>query len=169
MTHAQSVEASRVTMQTKHARYRQRGTVLIVAMVILSGATILSLAALNTSIMELRMAGNVEAQASTFQTGAAAIDFVIADTSNLPTSGPLNTPTTVSLTDSLFAVQSGDSIVATATRYEDCAPPPRARSGSSITAFSAFAYDVSADVNKNASGLGSASMAQGYVLLGPKC
>jgi Tfp pilus assembly protein PilX len=138
-------------------------------MVILAGATILSLAAVNTSIMEMRMAGNVEAQGSTFQLGAAAVDYVLSDLSNLPSTGPLNLPVSVTLADSLFTVASGDSVVATATRTEDCAAPPRARSGSSITAFSAFGYEIAAAINKNSSGFGSSSMAQGYVLLGPKC
>lgn len=148
---------------------RQSGAVLLVSLILLIVATTISLSAVSTSIMELRMAGNAEASMDAMQTALAAVDFTIADPDHLPTSGPLLVPAPVNLTESLFDTGAGDSITATATRLQDCAPPPRARSGSSLTAFSAFAYEITADVNRNQSGQGRGTVAQGYILLGPKC
>ena len=147
----------------------QRGSVLFVALLILIGATAISLSAVNTSVMELRMAGNAEAATDTFQTALAAIDFTISDSTNLPTSGPLHQPKAVTLNGSMFQTSAGDTISASASRVDDCAAPPRARSASSLTAFSAFAYEIDATIERNASGQGRGAMTQGYILLGPKC
>jgi Tfp pilus assembly protein PilX len=148
-----------------HRHPSQRGLALIVALIILAGVTLISLAGVNTSTMELRMALNEEAKGDTFQTALAALDFVIADSANLPATGPLFTPVNVALTGAPFEAND----VASAARIEDCAPPPRARSATSLMAFSAFEYEVSSDIDRNQIGMGHAAMAQGYILLGPKC
>lgn len=154
---------------------RQQGTALMVAMIILTGITLLSLAGANTSILELRMARNTEATATTQQTALAVLDFIISDDTNLPVTGPLDTPVPVTLPDDpgvpgeLFDTVAGESITATASRLIDCAPPPRARLASSLTSYSAFVYEASVTIDKNATGNGRAGMAQGYILLGPKC
>ncbi len=162
---------------------KQQGTALMVAMVILIGITLLSLAGANTSILELRMARNTEATATTQQTALAAIDFIVSDDANLPTTGALGAPQTVTLPQNttaydgeLFDCRDGDcsdgageEITATATRIADCMPPPRARLASSLTSYSAFVYEAAATIDKNATGNGRSGMAQGYILLGPKC
>jgi hypothetical protein len=156
-------------------KWRQQGTALMVAMIVLIGISLLSLAGANTSILELRMARNTEATATTQQTALATIDFIINDDTNLPATGPLYTPVTVALPDDpgvpgeLFDTVAGESIDATATRISDCMPPPRARLASSLTSYSAFGYEAAATVDKNATGNGSSGMLQGYILLGPKC
>jgi type IV pilus assembly protein PilX len=66
------------------ASSRQRGATLVVSLLLLIAITVLSTTAVSMSVMELRMSGNVEANANTFQTGAAAVDFVLSDISNLP-------------------------------------------------------------------------------------
>jgi hypothetical protein len=148
---------------------RQRGTALLVAMVLLLGVTLISLASVNGSMAELRMASNVEGNTNTFQTGLGAIDFVISDTSHLPTTGPLGVPAPVTVSGSPFSVTGSDSITAAAARIEDCAPPPRATAASSLIGLSAFSYEVTVQVNKNDSGMGQGAMTQGYIVLGPKC
>jgi len=154
----------------------QRGTALLVAMVLLLGVTLISLASVNGSMAELRMASNVEGNTNTFQTALAAIDFVISDMSHLPTTGELGVHQPVSLPSDHIAEPKtpfiqihGDSITATAARIQDCAPPPRATAASSLIGLSAFSYEVSVQVNKNGSGMGQDDMTQGYVVLGPKC
>ena len=157
------------------SKSKQQGTALMVSMIILIGITLLSLAAANTSILELRMARNTEAKATTQQTTLAAIDFIVSDDANLPATGPLNSPVSVTLPDDpgvpgeVFDTVGGETITATAMRISDCAPPPRARLASSLTSYSAFVYEAAATVDKNATGNGRSGMAQGYVLLGPKC
>lgn len=148
---------------------RMRGAILVLVMVVLTGATLLALASMDAGILELRMSGTVESAGRNFQLGQAAIDFTLSDSTNLPTSGPLNTPRPVTLSDALFTVTSGDSIKADATRLEDCAIPPRSKNASSLRAFSAFKYEINAAIEKNSTGEGRAEMTQGYLLLGPKC
>lgn len=152
---------------------RQRGVALIVALIVLMGVTLISLAGAGQSAMELRMARNLDAAGNSFQAAESIIDLILqnADTT-LPTTGALLIPSDVTSTlpdVPVFATSGGETISATTVRLLDCAPPPRARSGSSITAFSAFAYEVIADVDRNATGNGRTGLAQGYMTLGPKC
>lgn len=156
-------------LRARPAARRQRGAVLIIAMLLLVAITVLSTTAVSMSIMEMRMSGNVEANANTFQTAVAAVDFVLSDVSNLPAVGPLNVPAAVTLSGSPFTVETGDAISASATRLADCGLPPRMTNATSMTAYSSFSYEVAADVSKNTAGMGQAGMVQGYMLLGPKC
>lgn len=177
-----------MAMKTQYgsfSRTRQKGTALMVALIILIGITLLSLAGVNTSILELRMARNTEATADTHQVAMAALDYVVGDESHLPTTGALNTPhdcddasaNVIALpTDNVFSCSDGDcnnnsgeEICATAARVADCAPPPRARLASSLTSYSAFNYEAQVDVDKNETGNGRTNMVLGYILLGPKC
>ena len=87
----------------------QKGVVLIVVLMMLIGITLISMAAVNTSVMELRMARNAEFGVNNFQTALSAIDFVISDPAHLPTLGPLMQTTPVPLTGTVFAVASGDT------------------------------------------------------------
>lgn len=149
--------------------HKQRGVTLLVVMLILIGISLISVASVNTSVMELRMARNAESTTNNYQTALATIDYVIADPSNLPTLGPLNQPATVTLTGAPFNTSTGDSLAASAMRIEDCAAPPRMVSATSMLAYSAFRYEITADLDKNASGMGQSGIVQGYLQLGPKC
>ena len=159
----------RVLPNSIDRRNRQRGITLLVVMLILIGISLISVASVNTSVMELRMARNAESTTNNHQTALATIDYVIADPSNLPTLGPLNQPTTVTLTGAPFNTATGESLVATATRIEDCAAPPRMVNATSMLAYSAFRFEITADLDKNASGMGQSGVVQGYLQLGPKC
>ena len=70
----------------------QAGAVLVLVLMMLIGITLISMATVNTSVMELRMARNAESGVNNFQTALSAIDFVISDPANLPTIGPLMVP-----------------------------------------------------------------------------
>ena len=148
---------------------KQKGAILVLVLVVFTGATLLVLASVDSGILELRMAGSVESTARNFQLGQAAIDFTLDDASNLPAAGPLNTPSNVTLDDAVFDVAGSGTVTATATRLEDCAPPPRSNRASSLTAFSSFKYEVNVSIVKNSSGEGQTEMTQGYLLLGPRC
>ena len=147
----------------------QRGVTLLVVMLMLIGISLISIASVNTSVMELRMARNAESTTNNFQTALATIDFVISNPANLPTVGPLNQPIAVALAGAPFVTSAGDSVSASATRIEDCGSPPRMRAASSMMAYSAFQYEITASLNKNASGMGQSGIVQGYLQLGPKC
>ena len=161
---------NRPTGTGKHAsRGRQSGAVLVVSLLLLMAVTVLSTTAVSTSIMELRMSNNTESNVNTFQTAMAAVDYVLSDVNNLPSSGPLNVPAAVTLAGAPFVVSSGEQINASARRVEDCGVPPRMSNATSMTAYSSFNYQVTAEVVKNNSGMGQAGMVQGYLLFGPKC
>lgn len=151
------------------SRSRQRGVVLVVVLMMLIGITLISMATLNTSVMELRMARNTEFGVNNFQTALSAIDFVITDPTNLPTVGPLMTPNQVTLTGSLFSATTGDTVTASAIRVAECGLPPRMRAANSLMAYSAFNYEITADIDKNLSGMGQTGVVQGYLQIGPKC
>jgi Tfp pilus assembly protein PilX len=150
-------------------RVRQSGAVLVVSLLMLAAIAVLSTTAVSMSTMELRMSNNMESNLNTFQTALAAVDFVLSDINNLPAAGPLNVPSAVTLAGTPFGVTSGEAISASASRIEDCAPPPRMSNATSMTAYSSFRYQVTADVVKNTSGMGQSSMVQGFLLFGPKC
>ncbi|MDH3377863.1 MAG: pilus assembly PilX N-terminal domain-containing protein [Gammaproteobacteria bacterium] len=63
-------------MKTMNLPNRQRGVALAVAMILLLGVTVVSVASLNTSLLELVMAGNEEARMSAFQKAQAGLDAV---------------------------------------------------------------------------------------------
>ena len=148
---------------------RQKGVALVVVLMMLIGITLVSMASLNTSVMELRMARNTESGVNNFQTALSAVDFVISDPANLPTVGPLKTPTSVTLTGSLFAVSTGDTVTASAIRVGECGLPPRMGAANSLMAYSAFDYEITANLDKNVSGMGRTGVVQGYLQMGPKC
>ena len=147
----------------------QKGVVLVVVLMMLIGITLISIAMVNTSVMELRMARNAESGVNNFQTALSAVDFVISDPANLPTVGPLMLPTAVSLAGSVFAVSAGDTVTASAVRVGECGLPPRMRAANSLMAFSAFEYEITANLDKNESGMGQTGVVQGYLRMGPKC
>ena len=148
---------------------RQKGVVLIVVLMMLIGITLISMATVNTSVMELRMARNAEFGVNNFQTALSAVDFVISDPANLPTLGPLMQTTPVPLTGSVFDTKAGDTVTVAAVRVGECGLPPRMRMANSLMAFSAFDFEITADLDKNASGMGQTGVVQGFVQLAPKC
>lgn len=147
----------------------ERGATLMVTLFLLMGIAIISIAAARTSVMQLRMASNAEAQSSTFQTAISAIDYTIEDPALLPTVGPLYEPAAVALTGPAFYANAGDIVDAAAARIEDCGAPPRARNATSLSAYSSFTYEITADIDRTDSGLGRSAVRHGLVLLGPKC
>ena len=43
------------------------------------------------------------------------------------------------------------------------------RAANSLKAYSAFNYEITADLDKNVSGMGQTGVVQGYLQMGPKC
>lgn len=58
---------------------RQQGTALVIALVLLLAVTLLSVAAVNTSVMEMRMAGADEERMQIMQATDSAVSFVVTD------------------------------------------------------------------------------------------
>lgn len=68
---------------------RQKGVVLVVAMVLLVAITLLSLAGISTTTLELMMATNQQARTDAFQQAEAGIDAVSRNLDNFAVSGPV--------------------------------------------------------------------------------
>ena len=66
-------------MKTMNLPNQQQGVALAVAMILLLGVTVVSLASLNTSLLELVMSGNEQARMSAFQKAQAGLDAVEAE------------------------------------------------------------------------------------------
>lgn len=67
--------------------HRQQGVVLVVALVLLVAITLLSLAGISTTTLELQMATNQQERVNAFQQAETGIDAVSADLNNFAVSG----------------------------------------------------------------------------------
>lgn len=68
---------------------RQRGVVLVVALVLLVAITLLSLAGISTTTLELMMATNQQERVNAFQQAEAGIDAIVSNLDNFPVTGPV--------------------------------------------------------------------------------
>lgn len=66
---------------------RQKGVVLVVALVLLVAITLLSLAGMSTTTLELLMATNQQSRVNAFQQAEAGLDAVGSNLDNFPVSG----------------------------------------------------------------------------------
>lgn len=71
-------------------RSAQQGAALLTALIMLIAVTLLSLASLGTSMMELRMSGNEESSMLAFQSAQAAVDAVIDQDEKSPSTAIKN-------------------------------------------------------------------------------
>lgn len=67
--------------------YRQNGVVLVVALVLLVAITLISLAGISTTTLELMMATTQQARTDAFQQAEAGIDAVSSNLDNFPVTG----------------------------------------------------------------------------------
>jgi hypothetical protein len=65
----------------------QRGTVMVVSLVLLVGVTLVSLSSIHTGLLELIMSGNEEARMTAFQKAQAGAESVLANESNFKVVG----------------------------------------------------------------------------------
>lgn len=160
---------------------RQRGAALFTALIMLIALSLVALASLGTSLLELRMSGNEEMAMSALQSAQAGVDVVVNDalsqqqfvvarggkgdtncynwptscTSTIPASSipaPVNTPA------HKFKI----------TQVLDRGEPPRSgRFATSAKLFSAAYFEVESQFDKSAAGQGKAVAAQGYLQLLP--
>lgn len=156
---------------TAPVQIQQRGTALVISLILLAGLTLMATEAVQTSVMSLKIARNGEEAAYAFQAAQSGIDYAMRDSSLLPMTGELNVPTPVEVTGTPFVVdtEAGETFEASAERTMDCGAPPRLSSGSSLLAYSTFSFRIAASVNRTATGRGQSSIRQGYLVLGPKC
>jgi type IV pilus assembly protein PilX len=80
-----------------NTRSSQQGAALLTALIMLIAVTLLSLASLGTSMMELRMSGNEESSMQAFQSAQAAVDALIDQDEKTPLTAFKNFAVTGSL------------------------------------------------------------------------
>lgn len=160
-------------------RSRQRGAVLVSALILLTIITLLSLSAMRVSITELRMAGNQEISVSSFQASQALSDAIIAAANSTPVIGDpgytICTGTGVAcnvenwrLPDGMFTDQLTTGVMnAVIVRLSPALRPPPRGIGSSADKFSAAAFSVTSTYDQADLGLGRDTVVEGILVLVP--
>jgi len=164
-----------------HTVCQQRGAALFTALIMLVALTLLALASLGTSLLELRMSGNEEMAMSAFQSAQAGVDVVIIDAiakepkiviarGNKGATNCYNVSgCTYTIPEDLIPppVKSNFSKL-TITQTDDLGPAPRSRRFStSAKLFSAAYFEVESRFDKSAVGQGQATIVEGFLHLLP--
>jgi Flp pilus assembly protein TadG len=156
---------------------KQRGAVMMVTLVFLVVLGIMALTSMQSSKLELRMAGNEAVRATAHQISQALIDAIIATPAMTPVIG--NTGFTLCTNGqpncdlaSLFMpgvlaadVAAGD-LMANGTLVAIGNPPPG--TGYSADDFEANFYTVNSTYDRSDEGLGRAAITQGIIILTQK-
>jgi len=158
---------------------RQSGSVLLVSIIFLLVLGLLGLASMSTSRIELRLANNTESQTSADQAVQALADVVVAIPAMTPIVGAagytLCTPGVSPCNNESIYMPAGDltaevdaghlwgSAVMTAPGNS---PPPRGL-GFSADKFTSTAFEVNAQFDRTAAGLGTANITQGILIVTP--
>lgn len=113
---------------------RQRGAALVVGLILLLVLTILAVSGMNTSTLELTMAGNVQYHQNAFQAAETGIDIAI-ESRSFSTATPNVLPVT--------ALTASDTTQAVTTFQTTTPVPDRAFSmGEDTGAIAAFHFDT---------------------------
>jgi type IV pilus assembly protein PilX len=136
---------------------RQQGAALVTGLIMLLVLTVLAVSGMNTSTLELTMAGNVQYQQNAFQAAETGIDIII-DNRNFTTVAPTVLPVTpLSPTDTTQSVAS----------FQNNTPVPDAAfsMGEDTGAVAAFHFDIVAVGNsaRNATSTNN----QSFYVVGP--
>jgi len=169
-------------LTTSH--HAQRGAALFTALMFLIVLTLISLAAMRSSTLEMRMANNDEARLTAFQRTQAIIDATIGEPDNIQVigdvgrrvctgSGPGDTPDGEDCTEYGIALMSdeydaevGDGTVKIAVTRLSPAEAPAPRSlGTSAAAYSVANFQVDALYDGSDDGLGRGRIVEGVMVL----
>lgn len=158
----------------------QRGAALFTALIILVAVTLVSLASLSTSLLELRMSANEEATMQAFEMAQAAIDDMISqgDDNFAVVGGPgykkctANSPdwancdqTAALVLDAPLSTAPNDHVVEIERQSGEVCPP-RALSTSCVKA-KAVLFSIASGYDKTLLGQGRADLEQGYMVVIP--
>lgn len=168
---------------THYVQVRQRGAVLFTALVFLVVVTLIALASIRSSTLELRMSLNEESRVNAFQRAQALTDVIIATPGTTPVVGAVGyricTPSpppgeVCDQTDlvipeaSLQAAVTAGHLSAVVERLgSERRPPPRGIE-SSVDKFGAAAFRVQSTYDRADEALGRAVLNEGVLVLVPK-
>lgn len=158
---------------------KQRGAALFMALIFLIIITLISLSAMRSSIMELRMANNSEQEAQAAQRAQAVIDATIANTANTPVIGGVDettclvgkagcTRSTIVLEDQATTFQDDlneGHIDVVVTRVAPLSKPAPRIQGYSLPNYSVATFEVAGTFDGSDDGEGKAEIVEGVLVL----
>lgn len=163
-----------------HQASSERGTVLVIVLLILATATLLSLRAVSQGTLQAKMAGAYESGLSALQAAESATDYVIDDFNTFQSElGNSTAPLVINQTGTRDTIetrpamefQTGDVITVTlqkqAVAGRECLGAPRIKKASSVINFARFDYNIESQVDRTANGNGGAHLYRGFTMLAP--
>lgn len=158
-------------MSRRQANPRQKGSTLFLTLIMLVVLTIISLATLGTSLMELRMSNNAEAGMAAGEGAQSIMEAVIHDDSNFGLTGNIgstNCTSNVTCTTNTVAVpapfDSGSTVIITRLSDTDC-PYRNTTQATSCATNKAALFDVYSKLDRSGYGQGRAEGNHGYISL----
>lgn len=164
-------------MKPGKSRQTQQGAVLLVALVLLLGVTVVSLSSLNTGLLEMIMAANEEARITAFQKAQAGIDAIASEPSNFPVVGGIGDTnctgniTGETCTETNLAFPNGFDAVKHSAKTERLSPllacPPRGFA-TSCDSFKVAHFEVDSRYDEIENRGGNSRLFQGFMVLVPE-
>ena len=163
--------------------HRQQGIVLFASLIFLIVVTMIGLASMRSSTLELRMSLNEESRVSAFQQAQAMSDAIIFTPSSTPVLGDVGyriCTTSVpgaepcdqrdlTVPNALIQGEIGAGrLSAIVERLGSITTPPPRGLDSSVDKFSAPTFRVQATYDREAEGLGSSTLNEGVLVLIPR-
>ena len=158
---------------------RERGAALFMALMFLIIITMLSLSAMRSSVMELRMATNSESEINATQRAQAVIDATVADPNNTPVVGGIGETTCMvgssnSCTRKTIVLKDADKfqpdveagyISVEVTRVAPLLKPAPRVQGYSLPGYSVATFEVDGKYDAAKDGEGNAEIVEGLLVL----
>ena len=156
------------------SRSAQKGATLFLTLIMLVVITIISLATLGTSLMELRMSNNTEASMSSQQAILSAVDNVIFNaTTNFVVAGEVghtNCTSGLSCTENSIVLPApfDSNLEVMIKRESETMCPPRLQyHPTSCTNSKAASFNVYSKFDRSSLGQGRSDLNQGYISVFP--
>lgn len=157
---------------------KQKGTVIIIALIFLLLTGLISVTAMKTSIFETKMAGNEQLKEAAFQTTQGIINAITSDINNFVIAGDVgykicaagqtgcnsNAITLATSTAKLTATNVDYSIVRKSPLFAPLPFRAKEENASSANVYSAALFEVNAEYDGSHEKLGQAAIAQGVAI-----
>ena len=157
----------------------QRGAALFTALIMMIALTLVALASLGTSLLELRMSGSEESAMSAYQSAQGGVDVIVNDAISqqqvVIARGGKGTTTCFNESGCTYTIEASQMPAPVNTpatkikiiQVDDRGSAPRMRLATSARYFSAAYFEVESTFDKSGAGQGKAATAQGYLQLLP--
>ncbi len=165
--------------QAPTLRGRERGSILLVALIFLAILTFAAATTMRTSTMGMRMAGNEQTRVNTLQLAQSIVDEVVTNPDNVVVSGDTGyinctanvddcTANTVAISQDIVATADASKASVIVERLAPALTPAPRGINSSADAFFAARFQVDATYDGTADNEGRAGVVQGVIVLVPR-